>query len=558
MQVSKLLQILFCLILIATPGNAAQPDGQDPPLPAPVSVPGGADKEVINPHWTGKDCDVCHEERPEPGEKDLRLKFGGDDVAMCNSCHTTAFARADLHPVNITPREGDRIQIPDELPLRGNKITCLTCHDILAHIQKSPPEQFTNPDFLRGGPYARKTEICFRCHRVAEYTKINPHEQVAQDGSVLTSRCLFCHQTLPDPERAKNLEDVTFKTEIGTFCTACHPKEETNHPARVVHTLKPEQQMLSHIEEAEQRFNVSLPLFEGQIFCGTCHNPHAQGIIERQEAAKGSEEKRRLRLSGSYDLCIACHADKAPLLTKEIDLEIPKGGLDIPVKNRETPVYHEAFVEKKCKACHVITREEPERPSVYRLCFQSACHTDTFTRNRYVHTVVRQGKCLVCHNQHGTRFGYHIVNDQQRLCKACHPLLRTKTAAPEQRGADEKDLHEVYMALRQTLVPNREPTCISCHGVEHQDELRDLGIQTCYQCHNYMKRLIRDLPGKPRNVHDTYTEDTCSACHDPHGSSHLHQLKEPPEYYLQEAEQPFKPRETSDTMTPSAELRAKR
>ena len=57
-------------------------------------------EEIVNPHWTGKDCIECHVEE-SPRGKGAPLKFGGDSVKLCNRCHETEFARTDIHPVGV-------------------------------------------------------------------------------------------------------------------------------------------------------------------------------------------------------------------------------------------------------------------------------------------------------------------------------------------------------------------------------------------------------------------------------------------------------------------------
>ena len=57
-------------------------------------------EEMVNPHWTGKDCIECHVEE-YPRGKNAPLKFGGDSVKLCNRCHETEFARTDIHPVGV-------------------------------------------------------------------------------------------------------------------------------------------------------------------------------------------------------------------------------------------------------------------------------------------------------------------------------------------------------------------------------------------------------------------------------------------------------------------------
>jgi predicted CXXCH cytochrome family protein len=523
----KILQCSSILLLLLIPSGGSH-------FPLTTGEVLAARKEIINPHWTGNDCEICHEERPKPRQKDLKFKFGGDFIAMCKSCHQGEDARSDIHPVGVYPREGDKVSIPDWLPLQGGKTTCVTCHDMKLHIENNPPIRFKNPDFLRGGPYKNKIDLCFNCHKVKAYKKINPHQQIDAEDRIVTTQCLYCHQSLPNSDTITNIEEVTFKTEIGTFCTACHPEEESNHPAYANHMLPPSREMIKHIKESEKKLDVILPLFKDNVFCGTCHNPHSPGVIKGSAASKGARETHRLRLNSDYELCVACHAEKEFLLTKKVTIAIQEEPIGGPASTGETHTAHNAYRDKKCRACHTITSEQPERPSVYKLCFQGECHnTETLLGGDFVHTMAVQGNCLFCHNQHKSQYGYHIVNDQRKLCKACHPLLLGEKEDSNNRKS--KDYHDNYLSMFKKVIHDQEPTCIFCHGKDHRPMVKEWGIKPCYKCHNYIKQLVKGERGKQVNIHDTFSREMCTDCHNPHSSPHPDLLKEKKKVYLKDS-----------------------
>ena len=482
--------------------------------------------EVVDPHFTGRDCDVCHAKVPKAGQKDLWLKFEGDDVEMCNSCHMSEYVKGDFHPVGSLPVKGDSVTIPDALPLYGGRVTCRTCHDVYMQCSAQPSIQFENINFLRGAPYKKTTDICFRCHNRDDYKKTNPHEQKDADGNVLKQQCLYCHQSFADPDTVSDMDQVAFKTDTSTFCAACHGEEESFHPANTNHMRAVSEDMVAVIKDAEKKYGVILPLFKGKIFCGTCHNPHDSGIIIRDEASKGSDKEYKLRLDWSYDLCVACHIDKEGLRSQEIKIKLHDMDPSLQ-RHKEVPHYHKSFVDKKCRACHSITRENSQRPTVYKTCFQADCHDASLVGKTFSHTDAREGNCLLCHNAHGSLYGAHILNDQQKLCKACHPLFGKRD---EEAGAGE-DLHGYYLALMKKLVPDREITCSGCHGENHGEKILETGIGPCYRCHNYIKELISGKKDKPKDVHDTFKRTQCSECHEPHSSDYQYLLKEEPETY---------------------------
>jgi len=497
-----------------------------------------APEEIIDPHFTGKDCDICHEGTPKEGDRDLRLKFSGDDIAMCNSCHQNESLKGDLHPAGITPPpSGGPVSVPSELPLYGGKVTCRTCHDVYLQCRVQPSVQFENINFLRGAPYKKTVDLCFRCHNREVYAKTNPHQQRDGAGNVLRERCLYCHQSAPDADASASIADVSFKTETSAFCAACHGKEENFHPARANHIVAASEQMQSAIRSAEEKHAVSLPLFRGEIFCGTCHNPHDRDIIRRAAAAKVADEKLRLRLGASFDLCVACHKEKEDLPQRETAIVIEDRELTVTEARGDVPSYHKSFLEKKCRACHSITREHPEPPAVYKMCFLADCHDASLIAGTFKHGDVEEGNCLLCHSQHGSQYGAHIVSDQQKLCKACHPLItRAEEGAAPAESVQQagQDLHDYYRQLFRKLLPDQQLSCRYCHGEDHSAVIYEKGITSCYQCHNYSKALIKDKPGKPTDIHDTlagFAGNSCTHCHNPHSSDFPHLLQKEPESY---------------------------
>lgn len=503
-------------------------------LLCPAFVQAKDEEEVINPHFTGKHCEECHVSAPQPGDKNLKLKFGGDDIAMCNSCHEKENVKGELHPVGIAPSVGEAVTIPKELPLYDGKVTCRTCHDVYLQCQAEPAAQFENINFLWGAPYKKVTEFCFRCHNRDVYAKTNPHEQVDDEGNVDEKQCLYCHESLPDPDAVTDITGVNFKTKQSTFCAACHGEEETLHPAKANHMHKPSEEMLAAIEASEEKYNVILPLFEEHVFCGTCHNPHDKGIIQREAAAKGAEAEYKLRLDRSKDMCVACHSDKEEVSARDIPLEEIQRTDLIPVtKGEGIPSYHKAFLEKKCRACHAVTREEPGVPNVFKMCFVSDCHdTPALLGARFTHKDAAEGNCLLCHSQHGSQFGAHIVNDQQKLCRACHPLL--PPIEEDEAQQQKQDLHDYYYGLFQETVPEQELTCGYCHGEDHSGLVKEKGIIVCYQCHNYIEQLVKDERGGTENIHENlprFAGNNCTVCHNPHSAPYEFLLREEPESY---------------------------
>ncbi len=240
-------------------------------------------------------CRACHaSDKPKPGS--ALFEPGTDPSAACLNCHDY---QENHHPVDFVPANAAKVPFP----LFEGKVRCLTCHEM-----HGGPDGHGTPKLLRGGPYENdRRQICFRCHSGDQYASINPHIMLDDAHAIrkVNGRpvCLLCHATMPDPA-TDYTSDVKFRADVGFLCWRCHPPMPD--PFFSTHFLvKPSTEMLGDIEQTEERDMVILPLVpRGRITCSTCHNPHQEGVIQHESAAKGADARHKLRLPS---LCIACH-----------------------------------------------------------------------------------------------------------------------------------------------------------------------------------------------------------------------------------------------------------
>ena len=278
------------------------------------------DKNVTsstNLHYTGTFCSECHEKTPEKGGAKL-LRFEGDYNQLCR-CHGYT-SENYIHPVDIVPSEEKRGKMPATFPLKEGKVVCSTCHDIYLQCDLDRHKKQVNKFFLRGAPYARRTDLCFKCHNESKYKRLDPHNQLDESGEIIVEKCLYCHTEKPDEKHAtfKKAEGVHGSTikligNLEVLCARCHYKQSTLHPINANHLKKPSEKTLDAIKESEKQYGIILPLnYEGEITCATCHNPHERGVIPAdRNSAKGASEKFRLRLPGQTgEICLSCHKDK--------------------------------------------------------------------------------------------------------------------------------------------------------------------------------------------------------------------------------------------------------
>jgi hypothetical protein len=278
-----------------------------------VSVLSGKTAEEVsnstNIHFTGKYCTECHERRPG-SRADALLKFGGDFTQLCK-CHGYT-PGTYIHPVDIMPSEEKVAKIPSQFPMQDGRLTCTTCHSMYLQCQTTTEASTLNPKFLRGAPYMRRTDLCFKCHDEQKYKRLDPHNQIDAEGKVIAEKCLYCHLEKPD-ETTATFKDIKLIGNAEVLCHRCHMKQVKFHPINSNHLLKPNKHILKNIKESEKEFGVVLPLNRaGEVTCSTCHNPHERGVLPQDKAnAQGASEKYRLRLaSKNLQICAACHKDK--------------------------------------------------------------------------------------------------------------------------------------------------------------------------------------------------------------------------------------------------------
>jgi predicted CXXCH cytochrome family protein len=252
-----------------------------------------------NPHFRPNRCDACH-----PGGRPPRLLLTGTD-ALCLSCHSDEANRIEVHPHGISALTGEVKKIPSDFPLIDKKLACVTCHDPLVPCKRDASVGVTDPLFLRGGPYVNPSEICFHCHDRKLYQVFNPHDQVDSRGAIRPETCLYCHEP-PPPGRDKKVAGIAREPN----CVSCHGI--VFHPAGTDHLKKPSRKVLENMQRVTREHKLYFPLTPGgEIYCGTCHNPHEKGVLDPDSpSAAGAEgdypRDRRLRTSPE-EVCLVCH-----------------------------------------------------------------------------------------------------------------------------------------------------------------------------------------------------------------------------------------------------------
>jgi len=220
----------------------------------------------LNPHFAVDRCVSCHAEASPGATSEVIPWAAGTANDTCRSCHDSAPHEVDIdaHRRGATapdvPR--DLARVPPGFPLPDGQLACLTCHDEPAC--SGGGQDPANPRFFRGGPYASLGDLCENCHGAAEEVRFNPHLAMEEKRDT-TAICEFCHDLVdgePDLER--------LKVDRVQICYGCH--EDTRHTGSAEHLQILDDDMRARADAG------GLPLTpEGQVFCGTCHDPHPPG-----------------------------------------------------------------------------------------------------------------------------------------------------------------------------------------------------------------------------------------------------------------------------------------
>lgn len=467
-----------------------------------------AQAETVNPHFTGKHCIECHEASPPA------LRFGGDISKICVRCHDRATAATfEPHPVNVAVSEALRPRIPAKWPLADNTITCRTCHDVLLQMHEAPAARIANPSFLRGDSRSRGDAFCFVCHDRTLFKKNNPHRQIGDNGSIIPETCLVCHSSVPDPEAVTVPEQAKLRSSGAHLCGACHQHQMRDHPTRGRHLVAPS----AAVSRALAAKQTDTPLLGGEVHCATCHNPHAAGVLRRQT---GAGEPALLRRGGGAALCLVCHPGRdRKRQTGRAVVQSPTAAIGLAP--------HKPWAEGKCKACHAICRPDRAKPDDTALCVRQGCHEQDFLNKAFVHEPSVLSRCSLCHTSHSSGHEKLLRADRDRVCIACHTLLRTGDGTVPLDAERKQWVHAAVLAATADTV---RVTC-KCHDQRHGRDITHAGFDRCADCHGIVKQIAQQAAGGLLISHDRYSGKPCTACHDPHAGPYRCLLKEPPAAY---------------------------
>ncbi|MBI4718291.1 MAG: hypothetical protein HY763_10835 [Planctomycetes bacterium] len=288
------------LSLAATGANFKAPEGN-------ADVPAG-------PHWSSTGCGACHVRQ---GGSWLRPKQEEIDL-LCLRCHDGRTAAAEPHPVGRR-FAGPQVRRPVDWPAPDDRLSCITCHDVLPGCRPGAAPPSRPAAFLRGPEAAGTIAWCATCHVAELHAPLNPHRMLDGSGRPRAGACAVCHESsVTTAGSGVRRQSPSLRCEEVTLCGGCHrAHEDFFTPGHIGATAS--DSILARLTgkqvEGAPPSAPLLPLAGGTIVtCSTCHNPHSSGLFPPDSSlamgamteATWNDTSVALRIPGG-GLCQACH-----------------------------------------------------------------------------------------------------------------------------------------------------------------------------------------------------------------------------------------------------------
>ena len=236
------------------------------------------------PHdFSPSDCTRCHYS-VQNNPKLLTAPV----TRLCKSCHRQSI-RASSHPVDVRP---DKVKVPDDLPLRNEMITCITCHDIHSEDRLV----FGIKSYFLRRPTSDMKFFCISCHQesrtqpghsdLLDTAHMGSRYRVTEPGDPIdpmSLQCISCHDGTIGSGSEYTLGEGEWEHQSGAHPIGVHYR-----------TALMRNDALAPVEMLDSR----LRFFAGKIGCGTCHDTYSPLSAK---LIMGNEESK---------LCRSCHFRK--------------------------------------------------------------------------------------------------------------------------------------------------------------------------------------------------------------------------------------------------------
>ncbi|MEN8264781.1 MAG: cytochrome c3 family protein [Nitrospirota bacterium] len=178
----------------------------------------------------------------------------------------------------------------------------------------------------------------------------------------------------------------------------------------------------------------------------------------------------------------------------------------------ENMFVHSIVAEGQCSVCHGKSPKHKDSPKRYKFerikkvgknCY--SCHKKYETR-KFIHYPVTEGECTSCHSPHGSEYKYILLKEGGSLCFDCHD--------------------EYLVSQKYVHGPADSGGCIVCHdphSADYEKNLRERPPKLCFMCHTEKAKEFAEA----KVVHKPAVE-SCTNCHNPHSAPEQFMLDDKP------------------------------
>lgn len=190
-------------------------------------------------------------------------------------------------------------------------------------------------------------------------------------------------------------------------------------------------------------------------------------------------------------------------------------------RQRAGKFHHFPVTAGDCQGCHEkASSEHPGEEGPEFAVDQAAgrglcarCHWEgAVVGGMMEHGPAGEGKCLSCHDPHGSSEPHLLREAADSLCLGCHGKV---------------DEHLAQVSIEHQAMQGDKDACLTCHRAHSSDHpalLREKESDLCFRCHGSLGSSVRSSSF----VHYPAGNDRCGTCHDPHGSDTVNLLKTRP------------------------------
>lgn len=256
--------------------------------------------------------------------------------------------------------------------------------------------------------------------------------------------------------------------------------------------------------------------------CEACHGPGSEHIGSTGTKPPGQTFEGAMPKQVEA-VCGKCHLKEAGAISRLVG--------DLSARYWEKSGHGRD--ELSCLSCHRVHggAEDALRKPAGELCLQ--CHEDALNEaGGYTHKPVAEGKCLLCHDPHGTGASQDLKPSIGDVCRSCHPVSSPGfSKAHGDYAMNESNCISCHsphsfdragsLISKNQHTPFKARQCNLCHtgGADAQPGLAKPQKELCGRCHPGDQIMpAQDGEGKSTSHHVPVEQGLCTTCHNPHAS----------------------------------------